>query len=98
MTRRHTSEKWLEARLFELVRKEGGHALKFSSASEVGFPDRLVLMPRGKTYWVELKSEGEKPRRIQAIRHAQLRELGFEVFVIDTPEKLEEFMNHIKQK
>lgn len=92
------SEKTLEVNLFRRVRELGGHALKFSSHTEIGYPDRLVLMPNGRCYWVELKSETKKPRRIQLIRHEELRALGFEVFVIDNTDKLNYFLCHIEQK
>lgn len=93
--RKLDSEKLLEANLFRGVKEKGGHALKFSSHTETGYPDRLVLMPGGKVYWVELKSEKEKPRLLQKIRHDELRALGFEVFVIDTTDKLKLFLSAI---
>lgn len=43
--------------------------------------------------FVELKSEGIKPRKLQLIRHEELRTLGFKVFVIDTHEKLTQFLD-----
>lgn len=89
------SEKTLEANLYSLVKAIGGHALKFSSLSEIGFPDRIVLMPQGRIYWVELKSEKEKPRLIQKLRHEELIRLGFQVFVIDNTEKLNNFIEMI---
>lgn len=92
-----TSEKWLEAQLVKRVKAAGGHALKFASDTEIGYPDRLVLMPGGKAYWVEMKSTGEKPRLIQKIRHDELRKLGFEVHVISNEEQLNKFINHITQ-
>lgn len=93
--RKLESEKRLEAELFRRVKLMGGHALKFSSHTETGYPDRLVLMPGGKVYWVELKSEKEKPRLLQKIRHDELRSLGFKVFVIDTMDKLNLFLSVI---
>lgn len=91
VTKRLESEKLLEKKLYQIVKQKGGHALKFSSLTEIGYPDRLVLMPGGKCYWVEMKSEKEKPRLIQRIRHQELKDLGFQVFVIDTTEKLNQF-------
>ena len=95
VTKHRESEKLLEANLYRLVKQKGGHALKFASLTEIGYPDRLVLMPKGKAYWVELKSEKEKPRLIQQIRHEELKHLGFQVFVIDTTEKLNQFIETI---
>ena len=89
------SEKILEKNLREMVKNVGGHALKFASHTEIGYPDRLVLMPQGKCYWVELKSEKEKPRLVQRLRHEELRNLGFSIYVIDNTLKLNNFIQTI---
>ena len=46
-------------------------------------PDRLLLLPDGKIAFVEVKALGRKPRPLQLKRHAMLRKLGFQVFVLD---------------
>lgn len=89
------SEKYLETRLRKEVKKAGGVALKFSSGTEVGFPDRCVLMPGGICHWVELKTTGARARKMQSYRHEQLRRLGFRVEVIDTSDKLNQFINSL---
>ncbi len=76
-------EKELEQKLIRAVRREGGMALKFVSPNFNGMPDRLILIAKGKMAFVEVKSKGKKPRRLQLIRHRQLRELGFQVYVLD---------------
>ena len=86
------SEKVIEAYLVRKVKEMGGICLKFSSAFETGYPDRLVLLPGGRTAWVELKSTGKKPRRLQVIRMASLRRLGFPVHVADSKEQVDEIM------
>ena len=92
------SEKSIEAYLVRTVREHGGLCLKFSSHTETGYPDRLLLMPGGRTAWVEVKSRGKKPRRIQEIRMGGLRALGFEVYVVDSREKVEEIMRDMKME
>ncbi len=66
------SEKRLEAGLVEAVKKCGGTALKFHSSTLAGFPDRLLILKNGKTLWVELKSTGEKPTKLQNFRIKRL--------------------------
>lgn len=78
------SEKAIEYRLANKVRAIGGLCLKFASASMTGYPDRLVCLPGGKAVWVELKSKGKHPTRFQELRHQELREKGFEVYVADS--------------
>lgn len=82
----------IERRLSRKVKAAGGLALKFTSPGWAGAPDRLVLLPGGKIVFVELKAPGRKPRPIQLKRHEELRALGFEVEVIDSPEGVDEFM------
>ena len=78
------SEKAIEKYLTEQIKARGGICLKFASATEAGYPDRLICLPGGITVWAELKSKGKKPARLQQMRHAQLRKLGYRVYVIDS--------------
>ena len=89
VTPAHESEKDLEARLRKEIEELGGMALKLSSQMHRGLPDRLILMPGGLTFFAEIKSTGERPTRLQKHCHQQLRELGFEVYVIDRTTELE---------
>ncbi len=84
------SEKAIEHRLVNKVRALGGLCLKFASASMTGYPDRLVCLPGGKAVWVELKSKGKHPTRFQELRHQELREKGFEVYVADSAAAVDE--------
>ena len=86
------SEKAIEAYLVRKVESCGGICLKFMSHSETGYPDRLLLLPRGRMAWVEVKSKGEKPRVIQEVRMARLRRMGFRVYVADSREKVDEIV------
>jgi hypothetical protein len=81
-------EKLLEQKLIKAVRKAGGLALKFVSPGYAGMPDRLVLIAYGKIAFVEVKSPGKKPRKIQAARHKQLSDLGFNVYVLDQEDQI----------
>lgn len=87
-----TSEKALERYLRERVADLGGLCLKYTNAAESGFPDRVVLLPRGRVMWVELKSLGEHPRPLQLYRHRQLLTVGQEVWVADSREKIDHML------
>lgn len=89
------SEKDLEARFRKEIEALGGMALKLSSQMHRGLPDRFVVMPGGLTFFAEIKSTGKKPTGLQKHCHAQLRELGFEVYVIDSTASLEEAVDQI---
>ena len=83
----HTSEKYIERSLVKYVETLGGLCIKLLTNHFLGLPDRMVLLPGGKIYFVELKSTGQKPRKIQALVHNKLRDLGFTVLVIDHVEQ-----------
>jgi hypothetical protein len=81
-------EKDIERKLVMEVKRVGGLALKFTSPGMVGVPDRIILMPNGKIAFAELKAPGKKPRAIQVKRIKQIRQLGFNVYVIDNTQMI----------
>ena len=89
------SEKVIERKLVEAVKANGGMCIKLLCDNLLGLPDRMVLMPHSKIAFVELKTTGQKPRRIQVFMHKKLRALGFRVEVIDTTEGVNNFIDNI---
>lgn len=87
------SEKLVERKLVELVKINNGMCIKLLCDQLIGLPDRLCLFPNHKIVFVETKTTGQKPRRIQAYMHKKLRALGFRVEVIDSIEGVEQFIN-----
>lgn len=83
------SEKAIEAYLVRKVKDLGGVCLKYSNPGVVGYPDRVVLLPGGFVVWVELKSKGRKPNRVQQLRIDQLRAMGHNVAVVDSKEQVD---------
>lgn len=77
------TEKQLDKKLSEVVRKLGGLCVKNETNIRAGLPDRMCLMPGGNVVFVEVKGEGEKVRPLQKHTINKLRGLGFEVFVLD---------------
>ena len=88
-------EKYIENKLVKAVKEMEGIALKFVSPGLDGMPDRLVLLPMGRTAFVEVKSPGKKPRPLQLARHELLRKLGFKVFVLDDATDIEKILKEI---
>lgn len=89
------SEKAVERRLVELVKHSGGMCIKLLCDQLIGLPDRMCLFPGHKIVFVELKTTGKKPKRIQLYIHEKLRKLGFRVEVIDTIKGVEQFIDSI---
>lgn len=81
-------EKEIEQLLVHSVKNIGGPCLKFTCLGMNGVPDRLVLLPEGKSAFVKLKAPGKKPRALQIKRMKQLTALGFTCFVIDGKEQI----------
>lgn len=86
------SEKAIERYLCDQIKNLGGVCLKYSSANTTGYPDRVALLPGGRTIWIELKSKGKKPTKLQTIRIDQLASLGHQVFVADSKERINEIL------
>lgn len=86
------TEKTLENKVKKEVQKIGGIALKFFSLSFTGLPDRIVLFPGGKIKFVEVKAPGKRPSPRQEFIIGWLQSLGFEVWVIDSDVKIQEFI------
>ena len=91
------SEKYLERKLCAEVKAMGGIAYKFVSPGRRGVPDRMCVLPGGRVVFVELKSYGKKPTPLQEIEIGRLKDLGFEVFVIDSSEKLDKLISRLKR-
>lgn len=89
------SEKVVERKLVELVKMNGGMCIKLLCDQLIGLPDRMCLFPGHKMVFVELKTTGRKPKRIQMYMHNKLRALGFRVEVIDTVESVVNFVEAI---
>jgi hypothetical protein len=83
------SEKAIEAYLVKKTKEANLLCLKYSNVNVTGYPDRLVCLPNGKVIWVELKSKGKKPTKLQQIRHQELQDLGHNVWVIDSKEAVD---------
>lgn len=89
------SEKAVERKLVELVKANGGMCIKLLCDQLTGLPDRLCLFPSHKIAFVELKTTGKKPRRIQIFVHNKLKALGFRVEIIDTIIGVKQFIDDI---
>jgi hypothetical protein len=91
------TEKILELKLKKEVEKRGGMAVKFFSAWFTGMPDRIVLMPGGKLWFVEMKAEGANVKKTgrQPLVHRMLESRGFRVRKINSPELLQNFITEI---
>ena len=75
-------ERTVEAIFARRVKELGGASFKFAPVHS-GNPDRLVLMPGGKVYLVELKADGGVLSPVQRLWHKRADDLGTTVQVVE---------------
>ena len=82
-------ERDIERGLVGMVKRHGGMCLKWVCPGWSGVPDRIVLLPRGRICFVELKRpKGGKVSKLQLWWRDKLRELGFANAIVYTPEDI----------
>jgi hypothetical protein len=97
--REDITEKWVETELRKRVESAEGMCIKLYCMTVSGLPDRLILMPGSRAYLVETKciknGKPTEPSAIQRWMHIKLKKLGFNVWVINDRDSIDEFMIHI---
>lgn len=71
-------EKWLRRQIESM----GGQAFKFTSPGNDGVPDRLAVLPSGRIYFIELKTDRGRLTPIQVWQQDRLDALGCQVRTI----------------
>jgi len=85
-------EKNIERYLVEQVKLVGGFAIKLTSPGNTGVPDRVVILPGGRTIFVELKSPTGKLSVKQQYWVRKLGDVGADVLVISSREQVDELV------
>jgi hypothetical protein len=88
-------ESTVEAYFVKRVKEAGGLQRKFVSPGHKGVPDRIAVF-YGWVFFVELKAPGKPLRDDQAREHDKLFAAGCNVFVIDSKEGVDYFIESIK--
>lgn len=70
-------ESQIEKKIADHVKKLGGVSYKFTSPSNRGVPDRIVLFPGGRVMFLEVKQEKGKLSALQQRHLERLKDLGF---------------------
>ena len=71
-----TRESEIEAVMRKQLLSRGCLIWKFVSPGCAGVPDRIVVLPKGQIYFVELKADGGRASEIQIYRAEQLQAHG----------------------
>lgn len=72
-------EEQIEAKLRESIKAMGGVAYKFTSPGNIGVPDRVILLPGGRVWFVELKTDTGRMTANQARQAYRIRQTGCNV-------------------
>lgn len=91
-------ESKIESWLVNQVKQMGGIADKFVSPANPGVPDRLIVMPDGKIYFVELKATWGRLSNIQKWQRDRYKKLGADVRVIKGMDQAKEFVEELKNE
>src|SRR5688500_17577957 len=89
-------EKQIEEKLRDEVKKLGGLALKFVSPGTSGVFDRIVLLPDGKIWFVEVKKPGEILSPLQQVFEKKLIRFSMRYRVIDDMTQVDKFINDLR--
>lgn len=91
-------EKSVEEKLRKEIEKLGGIAFKFESNGNNGVPDRIVILPGGKIYFIELKRpKGGRFKKLQLYQMNKLEKLGCNVKKIKTYEEVKAFIEEVQR-
>lgn len=82
-------ERDIERHLVERIKALGGEIRKVQWIGRRGAPDRVVMLPGGTLFWIELKRPGGSAEAHQAREHAKLHRVGQTVRILDTVEKID---------
>lgn len=92
-----TLEKDIEKKLVEMVKRHGGVCLKWVCPGWSGVPDRIVLLPHARIFFVETKKpKGGKVSKLQKWWAKKLTDLGFSYWLIWNDEDLRRFEAQIR--
>lgn len=90
------TEAQIEAQLVKMVRNRGGLCYKFVSPGMPGVPDRIIIMPGGRVFFVELKTEVGRLAGIQRWVIDQMRDRGADVRVIKGMDAVRDLMREVR--
>ncbi len=74
-------ESVIQSKIIKRYENAGYIVVKIGLCNKGGFPD-LMLLKNGKATFVEVKRPGQKPRPLQEYRLKELRDAGFDAFVM----------------
>lgn len=93
----HIIENDVETYLINQCETRNWLCYKFTSPSNAGVPDRLIITIDGQVIFCELKRPGEKPRALQKRVIKHMCEHNAIVCIVDTKEKIDDMIQDIEK-
>lgn len=90
-------ENSVEGTLIVQVEALGGMALKLMP-THAGVPDRLIILPGGQHYLVEVKQAGAHPSKIQRWWHEKAAKIGHPVVVLRGSEQVRQWTSTLRKE
>lgn len=88
-------ESEIESKFVAYATKKGCNAMKLVMIHGRGFPDRTVLCPDGRVFFVEFKRKNKKLSKTQIVLYRKLLELGFSFYVCDEIGQAEKYLDEV---
>lgn len=89
-------ESTIERHLTQRVRAMKGIAYKFSSPGRGGVADRIVCLPDGQTWFIELKAPGGRLSPLQKIFADDMARMGQKYVCLWSKEDVDEWCNRVQ--
>jgi len=90
-------ESTIEKHLVTQVKALGGMAYKFTSPAHRGVADRVVCLPDGQTWFVELKAPSGRLSELQKIFAEDMARMSQRYVCLWSKEQIEEWLNDRKR-
>ena len=88
-------ERDIERHLVRRVAERGGVAYKWVSPGRVGVADRIVMLPGGRVWFVELKTVKGRLSPLQKVFAADMARMGMNYLVIRTKGEVDELLQRV---
>jgi hypothetical protein len=89
-------ERDIEKYLVKRVKELGGVAYKFVSPSNRGVADRLVVLPQGVVWFVEVKKAGGRLSTLQNIFAAEMQRLQQNIAIVWSKEDVDDLIKEMQ--
>jgi len=91
-------ESTIEKHLVAQVKALGGMAYKFTSPAHRGVADRVVCLPDGQTWFVELKAPGGRLSELQKIFQSDMARMNQNYACLWNKEQVDAFITSLSRR